>query len=720
MAGGGTAQSIAALFDRLGLTDATVVARGATSAVFAAYQPQFGRHVAVKLFDHGLEDAKARRRFGRECESLGGLIHPNVVTLYDSGFDAGRPYILMEYCSGGSLQDRLHDSGPLPLEEVLRVGVKIAAALQLAHDRGILHRDIKPANVLVTALGEPKLADFGIAGDPAELSISVAEALTPVYAAPEVLDHGGGSPASDVWALGGTLYALLLGRAPYARAGDAGGGLRSLLNRISTEPLPAINRADVPVEVVAVLRSAMRQDPTERIPTPRQLALALQSAQRNVGLPVTEYIGVTTDVAPIVLPEQARGSASDTTAHFDLESTAVLDLTEHLSEVRTVQAAGEATVRSTTSFPEIQTTDLSSPDVGRDGTRILSATAPENGTGSTVAELAAPSRKRMYAIAAGVTAALLVAATVLAIGARGHRVERGGVTSGIKLTTSRVTVGSQPGTPVLSRAGRDVLVSNSGSNSVSVISTITGRRVTTVPVGSKPATPVLSRDGQYVFVADTGSNEVSVISTVTTRRVATVHVGSRPGAPVLSRDGSEIYVPNSGSGSVTVVSTTTFRPIATVDVGSRPITPVMSRDGREVYVTNSGDDTVSVISAGSHQSVATVKVGQDPYPPIMTADGREAYVSNYGGNTVSVISTVTHRRVASVPTGSHPGTPVMSRDGHLAYVANSGNNTVSVINTETHRLAATIGVGHEAYKVVLSPNGRTAYAANSGGDTVSV
>jgi serine/threonine protein kinase len=281
------------LFGKLGLTDAREIGRGATCTVYVAHESRLSRQVAVKHFTRPIADDKQERRFLRECQTLAGLQHPNILTLHLNGLDdSGRPYIVMEYCPNGSLADLLAESGPMSVSEATRIGIKLCSALQRAHDKDVLHRDIKPANVLLTELGEPKLADFGIAGDPSEMSVTVGDSLTPLYAAPEVLEDGGGSGASDVWSLASMLYALLLGRAPYAATGATREGFLSLLERIVRDPVPLLSRTDVPPLLVQVLTAGMEKDPTKRIPAAREFARCLQEVQQACGEPMTEYLEV--------------------------------------------------------------------------------------------------------------------------------------------------------------------------------------------------------------------------------------------------------------------------------------------------------------------------------------------------------------------------------------------------------------------------------------------
>lgn len=295
------------LFRRLSLDEVREIGRGATCTVYVGRQADLLRMVAVKHFIRPIADDKHQRRFERECQTLAGLQHPNILTLHSTGLDdQARPYILMEYCPNGSLADALAAQGPMSVPDVTRIGIKLSSALQLAHERGVLHRDIKPANVLLTDLREPKLADFGIAGDARELSVTVGDSLTPLYAAPEVLEDGGGSRASDVWSLASTLYALLLGRAPYAATGTTGEGFLALLERIVRDPAPVLERPDVLPGLRQALEAGMEKDPRNRVATARDFAMSLQAAQFAAGMPVTEYLEVSARVGALTADEATR------------------------------------------------------------------------------------------------------------------------------------------------------------------------------------------------------------------------------------------------------------------------------------------------------------------------------------------------------------------------------------------------------------------------------
>lgn len=264
------------------------VGQGGFSTVYRARQERLDRIVALKVLSVGAVDDAAMRRFTRECRITGRLTgHPHVVTVLDTGMTrSGAPFIAMEYFEHGSLTERLEREGPLPVPDVLRVGVKIASALAAVHEAGVLHRDVKPQNVLVSRYGEPALTDFGIALLTESLDATHTTAFTPQHAAPEVLNGGTLRPTSDVYALGSTMYQLLAGGPAFHT--EPGAGLAPLILRIVSEPPPPIQRPDLSPEVFDAVCQAMAKDPDDRFPTAISYATHLRRLQLQLGFPVTE------------------------------------------------------------------------------------------------------------------------------------------------------------------------------------------------------------------------------------------------------------------------------------------------------------------------------------------------------------------------------------------------------------------------------------------------
>ena len=193
-----------------------VVGAGGFATVYRCWQLAVGREVAVKVDNRVLLTERDRRRFLREVTAAGRLSgHPHVIDVYDAGTLAdGRPYLVMELCPAGSLNDALRRHGPMPAAQVRDIGIRLADALAAAHASGVLHRDIKPANILVNRFGMVGLSDFGLASIISAHGEQTAsrEALTPAYSSPEMFRGEEPTVLTDVYSLAATLYALLAGR----------------------------------------------------------------------------------------------------------------------------------------------------------------------------------------------------------------------------------------------------------------------------------------------------------------------------------------------------------------------------------------------------------------------------------------------------------------------------------------------------------------------------
>ncbi|MGW5053155.1 serine/threonine-protein kinase [Actinokineospora sp. NPDC004072] len=263
-----------------GLTLLRPLGQGGFGAVYLARQHRLERDVAVKLDNRVLSSERDQARFLREARAAARLSgHPNVVNVYDAGVtEDGRPYIVMELCTGGSLADVLAERGPLPVDEVVEMGARLADALARMHAAGILHRDVKPANILVNAFGAVKLADFGLAAildAHAESTVTVG-ALSPHYAAPEVFAHAAPTPAGDIYSLAATLYTLIAGSLPRQIPWPAT-TLDQLVGALHRE-VPPIPHA--PAEVNAALLGALAADPARRTDSAERLRDELTGQRR--------------------------------------------------------------------------------------------------------------------------------------------------------------------------------------------------------------------------------------------------------------------------------------------------------------------------------------------------------------------------------------------------------------------------------------------------------
>ena len=223
-------------------------------------------------------------RFERECHAVGAVSnHPNIVAVHEGGFTGDdRAYLVMEFFPGGSLLDRIQRDGPMSAAEAMDVGVKIGRALGVAHRTGVLHRDVKPANILVSAYGEPALADFGIARvEGGQQTATGLVTASFAHAAPEVLEGKGPTARSDVYSLGSTLYELCVGHAGHVRPADE--SVWALMNRVITEPFPDPGAVGIPEPLASTIRLATAKDPADRHPSADDLVASLAGAGAGAG-----------------------------------------------------------------------------------------------------------------------------------------------------------------------------------------------------------------------------------------------------------------------------------------------------------------------------------------------------------------------------------------------------------------------------------------------------
>jgi eukaryotic-like serine/threonine-protein kinase len=194
-----------------------VLGRGAMGTVYEARDPDQGRSVAVKTMTPGLaETPELRARFLREAEAAGRLRHPNIVTVYDLGQHRGRPYIAMELVEGVDLEALIQGRHPLSVEAKIDILRQVCEGLGHAHQNGIVHRDVKPANIRVTAAGDVKIMDFGMAHLQSSTLTGGGEVLGTIqYMAPEQVEGLESDHRADVFSVGAIAYELLAYRRPF-------------------------------------------------------------------------------------------------------------------------------------------------------------------------------------------------------------------------------------------------------------------------------------------------------------------------------------------------------------------------------------------------------------------------------------------------------------------------------------------------------------------------
>ena len=479
-----------------GLDEIEEIGRGGFGVVYRARQQALNRLVAVKVLGTSLDEAD-RERVAREAWAMGTLSgHPNIVNVFDVGVtQSGAQYITMSYVAQGSLAARLDEGGALAWSEAVRITIKLAGAVEMAHRAGTLHRDIKPENVLMSDYGEPQLADFGIARVEGRFEKATGQfTASVVHAAPEVLDGRSADVAADVYSLGSTLFTMLAGRPAFTRGPDE--SLAALFIRIVRDPIPDLRSKGVPDAVCRVVEQAMAKDAGARPASAAELGRQLQEVQRRAGLPVSDMA--------VVLPDGRPSNSGPVFVDGDEVTEGptgevICVAPRRRLGVPTAVAAAVAVVLALVAALVLLPRAGDDDDPG--GSAALRATT------TTVAG----------------------AATALGPVPPG----------GVRVGTDPTAVASDP------RTGR-IYVANSGSLSVTILDGATRDVVATVPLPSRPWGIALNQRTGRVYVT-TAESAVTVIDTASNSVMARVALPSRPRGIAINHRANRVYVATSDS-----------------------------------------------------------------------------------------------------------------------------------------------------------------------------
>jgi len=285
--------------------------------VYKAVDTRLDRPLALKFLpDNMMQDSQALERFRREARAASALNHPGICTIYDIGEQDGRAFIAMEFIDGETLRSHIHGKA-LPLEEMLKLGIQIAEALDAAHAEGIIHRDIKPANIFVTKHGQAKVLDFGLAklvpkgvastdahfGGEAPDSTSIVGIIsgTPSYMSPEQIRGDDLDPRTDIFSLGLLVYEMATGRQAFS--GGMGGMIIEAVLTRSPVPVRSIN-PDIPPRLEEIINKALRKDRNQRYQHAADIRTDLQRLERD------------TDSGWRTAEENAESVLTSTTSHL--------------------------------------------------------------------------------------------------------------------------------------------------------------------------------------------------------------------------------------------------------------------------------------------------------------------------------------------------------------------------------------------------------------------
>lgn len=287
---------------------------GGFADVFSYNQDDLDREVAVKVLLADLPE-EAAKLFASEINLMAKLSsHPSIVSVYQAGVAGdGRPFLVMEMCPPPTLRGRLRRD-PFDVAKTLEIGIQISSAIETSHRLGVVHRDIKPSNILFTEYGRAALTDFGISIPTA--SVPGAEtAYSVAWAPPEQIRNQTLVPATDIYSLGASMWAMLTGRSPFE---DPSGhnDYETIQYRNLFEGVPPLGRGDVPESLERILLQAMDKDPTKRPASALDFARALQKVQAELGLPRTT-IDVRVDAAARARAQAEESYEGTKVAAFD-------------------------------------------------------------------------------------------------------------------------------------------------------------------------------------------------------------------------------------------------------------------------------------------------------------------------------------------------------------------------------------------------------------------
>lgn len=263
-----------------------ILGRGGMGTVYKGSHSRSGEKVAIKVIAAAVADqARFRRRFAAEIETLKRLKHPHIVELLGYGEEQGLLFYSMEYVPGHSLLEHMRQHKVLPWEDVIQIGIETAAALKHAHDLGVIHRDLKPANLMVNDEGQVKLTDFGIAKFFGSTDMTAAGSVigTADYMPPEQAEGKTITTRSDLYSLGCVLYALLAGRAPFG-----GKSVPEVLYAVRYNAVPDLLALapTCPNELAELIKELVEKDPQKRPPTALVVGnrlRAIQAGMRKIG-----------------------------------------------------------------------------------------------------------------------------------------------------------------------------------------------------------------------------------------------------------------------------------------------------------------------------------------------------------------------------------------------------------------------------------------------------
>jgi YVTN family beta-propeller protein len=587
----------------LGYRIEALLGRGGMGVVYRAYDPRLKRHVALKLVAPELSgDERFRERFMAESELAASLEHPNVVPIHDAREVDGRLVIAMRLVEGSDLKTLLGEQGPLEPGRALAICAQIAAALDAAHERGLVHRDVKPSNVLLDSHEHVYLADFGLTKRLAEQGLPVGQGLslgTPGYVAPEQVAGEDVDGRSDVYSLGCLLYECLTREVPFPRDSE----LAVLWAHLQEEPPVASEHSvGLPVAIDAVFAKAMAKKPGDRHAVCRDLvdaareALGLQEVvvvrdRRPMLLAGAGFLlAAAAAIAAFLLSQRGGGPARPSTKPtLALKADALQRIDPKTNKLVATLRLGSGPTGVAVGRGTVWTIHLDDNRISKIDPR----------SSEVVATSSAPGPKAVTAGAGSVW-----------------------VVNGDGRTVTQLDERSAAQTHVLSVPASTDLIAF-GSGAVWAASPLTGSVAQINPRSSSVSrsTYVPARRGALKVVAvgegavwlssnDIVADQYGVFRIDPATGKVVTRIGLRLGAQGIGAGEGAVWVANPLGATVSQIDPSTNRVVRTIRVGKDPIA-VATGEGA-VWVTNYGDGTVSRIDPRRGRVVATMRVGPNP------------------------------------------------------------------------------------------------------------
>jgi YVTN family beta-propeller protein len=604
----------------------SLVGRGGMGVVYLAEHLRLRRKAALKLIVPDLaEDPKFRERFLKESELAASLEHPNILPIYDAGEVAGTLYIAMRFIEGIELKSLIDRDGPLEPARAVSVVSQVAAALDAAHERGLIHRDVKSANILLASPGTPKehafLTDFGLTkrlSSDSGITATGQFVGTLDYAAPEQFEGKSLDARTDVYSLGCVLYECLTGEIPFRADTQAALVYAHLLK---TPPKPSKARQDLPAAIDDVIAIAMSKKPEDRYPSAGALADAVGA---QVEAPVRSAIP----------GRHAPGRPSTFVRNLRRKQwipAAVLVAAGGVIAAMLVLSGGG---------------NHAAP-----GGRIAPGA---QGTASGAARLVRFDLATKN-IAASIPIGKSPAALTVGEGSVWVANSGAGTVSRIDPVTNKVTgtirVGKGPEGIAFDRGS--VWVANRLSNTISVIDPGSNRVVATIPVPSSPAT-VAAGDGAVLVGRGAGVGGLLRIDEVSRGITqASVPVAFIDFTVVVS-EGQGVGWGGGDIGTLVKIDLATGRDIGHIDTGQPVAGMAVGREG--VWVATDGlPAVVRLVDPSSGKVTATVPVGSTRHEAIwLVEENGSLWVTNADDGTISQVDLGSKRVVHAYDVGQIP------------------------------------------------------------------